>query len=173
MVKGVADAVTSAVTAKLSIWDKLFGTQDKNVGYTSVLLAGQDQLQVGEGTGVPNITSDPPSAYSQCSFPGGNVFVVQPTVDPCAEQAAAVQAALATLQSLTDQLHNLQMQLQHADRLERQALQMDINDILKNQLPPPRPPCSRRKRPSNYAVLSGSANWQVASAMFEYEHVHG
>ena len=75
-----------------------------------------------------------------------------------AEQAAAVQAALATLQSLTDQLHNLQMQLQHADRLERQALQMDINDILKNQLPPPRPPCSRRKRPSNYAVLSGSAN---------------
>jgi hypothetical protein len=136
MVKGVADAVTSAVSSKLSIWDKLFGTQDKNVGYTIGFLAGQDQLQVGEGTGVPNITPAPPSAYSQCSFPGGNILVIEPPVDPCAEQAAAVQAAIATLQSLIDQLHNLQMQLQHADHLERQAIQLDINDIQKNQLPP-------------------------------------
>ena len=134
MVKGVADAVTNAVSSKLSIWDKLFGTQDKNVGHTIVLMAG-DTLQVGEGTGVPNITPDPPSAYSQCSFPGGNMLVLKPPVDPCAEQAAAVQAAIATLQGLISQLHNLQMQLQHADHLERQAIQLDINDIQKNQLP--------------------------------------
>lgn len=135
MVKGVADAVTSAVSSKLSIWDKLFGTQDKNVGRTIVLMAG-DTLQVGEGTGVPNIMPDPPSAYNQCSFPGGNMLVLEPQVDPCAEQAAAVQAAITTLQSLINQLHNLQMQLQHADHLERQAIQLDINDIQKNQLPP-------------------------------------
>jgi hypothetical protein len=135
MVKGVADAVTSAVSSKLSIWDKLFGTQDKNVGHTIVLMAG-DTLQVGEGTGVPNITPDPPSPYSQCSFPGGNMLVLKPRVDPCAQQAAAVQEAVATLQSLIDQLHNLQMQLQHADHLERQAIQLDINNIQKNQLPP-------------------------------------
>ena len=135
MVKGVADAVTSAVSSKLSLWDKLFGTQDKNVGHTIVLMAG-DTLQVGEGTGVPNITPDSPSAYSQCSFPGANMLVTEPPVDPCAEQAAAVEAAITTLQSLIDQLHNLQMQLQHADHLERQELQLDINDIQKSQLPP-------------------------------------
>lgn len=146
IVKGVADAVTSAVSSKLSILDKVFGTQDKNVGYTSALLAGQAQLQAGEGSGVPNITPEPPSAYSQCRFPGGNILVIEPPVDLCAEQAAAVQVAIAALQSLIDQLHNLQMQLQHADHLERQALQLEINDIQKNQLPPAQAAVVRAQR---------------------------
>ncbi|HZY96464.1 MAG TPA: hypothetical protein VFE35_05135 [Candidatus Cybelea sp.] len=136
MVKGVADAVTSAVSSKLSIWDKIFGTQDKNVGYSTAFFAGQNQLQVGEGTGIPNITPHPPSAYSQCSFPGGNMLIVQPPpIDPCAEQAAAVQAAIATIQNLTDQLHNLQVQLEGADHLERQRLKLEIDGIQKKQLP--------------------------------------
>jgi hypothetical protein len=136
MVKGVADAVTSAVSSKLSIWDKIFGTQDKKVGYITAVLAGQTQLQVGEGTGIPNITPDPASAYGQCSFPGGSIFVVQPPPeDPCAEQAAAVQAALATLQSLTDELHALQLQLEGANHLERARLKLEIDDIQKRQLP--------------------------------------
>jgi hypothetical protein len=136
MVKGVADAVTSAVSSKLSIWDKIFGTQDKMAGYTTVVLAGQTQLQVGEGTGIPNITPDPPSAYGQCSFPGGSLFVVQPPPDdPCAEQATAVQAALAALASLTDELHTLQLQLEGANHLERARLKLEIDDIQKRQLP--------------------------------------
>jgi hypothetical protein len=63
------------------------------------------------------------------------VLVVNPPVEPCPKQAAAVGAAIVALQNLTDQLHALQMQQEAADHLERQRLQLEINDIQKKRIP--------------------------------------
>ncbi len=134
IVNGVRDAVLNAASSNLSIWDKIFGTQDNFVGYSRALIAGPGNLQVGGGSGVPNITHDPPNRYGQCSFPGGNVLVAQTLSDPCAKQAAAVQAAVATLKDLNGQLQSLQIQLETANHLQRQELQLEING-LKKKLP--------------------------------------
>ena len=129
--KSVSDAVTSAVSSKLSLWDKLFGTQDSFQGYSTVLIAGPEQLKVGTGGGIPNIKNDPPNRYGQCNFPGGNILVVNPPSDPCASQAAAVQAAITTVRDLNDLIQNLELQLETANHLQRQQLQMEIKATQK------------------------------------------
>jgi hypothetical protein len=135
MVKAIADEVRSAVMSRLNDLEKIFLNHDKQVGYSYLLLLGPEQMQVGEGGGVPNII-DPSNHYSQCSFPGGGIGVgTKLGPDPCARQIEAVHKATATLLDLTGQIRNLEMQLQTAGHLERQKLRLQISNIRKNQLP--------------------------------------
>jgi hypothetical protein len=135
LVNAVKDAVKNAVKSKVGID---LGTQDSAVGYTYRFLA-PDQLQVGEGGGIPNIidtTDNPSKPYSQCNFPGGNVLVVATAgPDPCAKEVDAVQKANQTVTNLKDQIQNLELQLETADHLQRKVLQQEISDIKQKQLP--------------------------------------
>ena len=140
----IGNSVRSAISSKLSIWQKIFDNQDELIGHSHALFFGP-QLSVAANV----IVSEPLGLRPIDEGLLGRVFrhfefvnplltlqqVVPP--DPCADQQKAVTAGFDNLKVLRDALNALLKKLQTAPPGEREFIQVEIqkarNDIVLAQ----------------------------------------